>query len=99
MSVTQSMQFGKFVSSLEFEKIFSPEAEEDPMTDLFQGSDVDVEDILIHYEGYKPEKVHELFGVDPEYVEVKEKLEELNSRRKQLKGQQATLFNDVTPKE
>jgi len=103
LSITQSISLSKFISSLEFENLYSPESEEDTMTDLYQGSDIDVEDFLIHYEGYKPEKIHELFGVDPEYVKVKEKMDQLKRRKNALRnaevGEGRVVFTDITDKE
>lgn len=54
ISVTQSMQFGKFVASLEFEKLVSTDTS-DRFSAIYEGSDVDAEDLLVHKEGFKRE--------------------------------------------
>lgn len=84
MSLTQSSALRDFIDSIDDSK-FTPLAAEagDEYKELFEGGDVDIEDLLVtKYGQERAADIQHAIGVDPEYVRTREKLEELNKQRK-----------------
>jgi len=78
----QSFEVSRYIHKIDDSKFSllrpsTPEA--DPYTEIFKGSDADIEDILIHEYGFNPEQVYQAMGTDPTYLKMKAELEKVRN--------------------
>lgn len=82
MSLIQSSALVNFVDSIDLEKVTPVPLEED-YKEVFEGSDLDIEDLLVAKYGLDQRaNIQKAIGADPEYLATKAKLEQLHEERK-----------------
>jgi len=99
LTPSQTIDVTRYIQQMDYSQIVCPAENKQSMTPLFEGSDIDIEDILIHEHGYDEKAVHEAIGVDPTYNRVKEQLEKVNASFEARKQQSAIEKGDDRNKE
>eukprot|EP01125_Pyxidicula_operculata_P000266 TRINITY_DN10342_c0_g1_i1.p1 TRINITY_DN10342_c0_g1~~TRINITY_DN10342_c0_g1_i1.p1 ORF type:complete len:911 (-),score=272.68 TRINITY_DN10342_c0_g1_i1:11-2392(-) len=74
-----AIQISTYVNSIDPSK-FVVTPPDNKYTELFEGSDADIEDILIHQLGYKPEDVQRVMSEDPKLASLQQKLVEFSEK-------------------
>jgi len=79
LSPMQSTMITQYIQQMDYSQIVAPAEHKQPISSLFTGSEIDIEDILVHEYGYDEKAVREAMGEDPTYLSLKQQIDEVNA--------------------